>query len=369
VVASATIGRSSAGSEALSGRVRFAIAATSGAVLLGLLAWGVEARYHPVRPRILCVMPLGTGGVAVHFGFTNTEAEAVDVPFGDDNAILPASAGGAERRPTHFPPGSSGAYPDAAFVVTAKKGEEVGWRVGPRTARVDDETPTCLVPRLVKPEDVALVLPKPEVVKPPEPEVVKPPEPEVVKPPEPVVVEAPKPLVDRPTPKKPRPDAPKKPAEPIALALADLGTVQGGGMAILSGEIDSLGDPAITKRPVEGDEVVRDAGGVAGVVGGGSAQVGGTEVKRVAARVKVRPRGEWPSDAPPRAGAVLVRLSLLVGTDGRVKQAKVVRGAGPAFDREAKEVGMRAVFEPATVDGVAVESWVPWDVEFTPDGF
>lgn len=365
MVAQAPARGSKARSATLSGGARFAIAVASGAVLLGLLAWGIEARYHPVRPRILCVMPLGTGGMAVHFGFTNTEAEAVDVPFGEDNAILPASAGGAERRPTHFAPGSSGAYPDSAFVVTAKKGEGVAWKVGPRTVAVDDETPSCLVPKLVKPEDVALVLPKVEVVKPPEPEV-KPPEPEVVKPPEPVVVEAPKPAPDRATPKKPKPEGPKKPPEPVALALAGLGTVQGGGMAILSGEIDSLGDPSITKKPVEDVAVPRRDDGVGGT-GVGIAEI--REVKRVAARVKVRPRGEWPADAPPRAGAVIVRLSLLVGTDGRVKQAKVVRGAGPAFDREAKEVGMRAVFEPATLDGVAVESWVPWDVEFTPDGF
>jgi TonB family protein len=66
---------------------------------------------------------------------------------------------------------------------------------------------------------------------------------------------------------------------------------------------------------------------------------------------------------------VLVRLTLRVGTDGVVKQVRVVRGAGPAFDREARAGGMRARFEPAPVDGEPVESWVPWGVEFTPDDF
>ncbi len=139
-------------------------------------------------------------------------------------------------------------------------------------------------------------------------------------------------------------------------------------MGIQKGAYDTLGDAAVevteeTNRPSE-----------IGVVGGTPDGIGRVVAppappKRTVARVKSRPKGTWPSDAPPRAGAVLVRLSLLVGVDGAVKQVKVVRGAGPAFDREARAVGMRAVFSPATVDDKPVESWVPWDVEFTPDDF
>jgi len=336
---------------------RFGVASGAGAVVMAVLGVAVAMSYHPVRPRLLCAMPLGTGDTAVYFGYTNESAETVFEPAGPSNFATPFA-----ETTTTFLPGSSGSYPEVAFVVRAKPGEAVSWHLGPRTVRLDETTPRCPIPEEPKLNDQEVVLPKPEP--PPIAKVEPPPEP----PPEP-----PKPAEETPPPPPDRPqvkrDTPPRPArkeadEPIPLQLTELTNLEGG-MNILSGEVDVLGDPGndkpIDKAPAEVDGVV---GGVVGNTGD-IAPV--APPKRVAAKVKVRPKGEWPTDAPPRAGSVLVRLSLLVGVDGNVKQVKVIRGAGPAFDREAKAVGMRAVFSPATLDGEPVESWVPWDVEFTPD--
>jgi len=332
---------------------RFAIALASGVLVLAALGVAVAFTYHPVRPRILCAMPLGNGQMAVYFGYSNETDAPVDEPLGSANVVLPAGA-----PPTRFAPGSSGRYPNAAFVVTADKGQEVAWTLGPRTVRFTDETLRCPIPRSQEePEDVAFVPPKPAVIEVPPPE---PPKPEDLKPPPKLVERAPRPKQDRPPPPKP-----VEVKEPVALALTGLTNLEGG-IAIQKGDYDSFGDAAVEAKP----ETTAPREAVVGVEGG---VVGGTgpvtPPKRTPARVKVRPKGEWPADAPPRAGAVLVRLSLLVGADGKVKQVKVVKSAGAAFDREARAVGLRALFDPATVDDKPVESWVPWDVEFTPDDF
>ena len=343
---------------------RFAIALAAGVLLLAALGVAVALTYHPVRPRILCGMPLGTGEMAVYFGYSNEADAPVEEPLGSANVVVPAG-----RPPTRFSPGSSGRYPNAAFVVTAKKGDEIAWTLGPRTVRFDDETMRCPIPRTQsEPDRVAWVPPKPAVIEVPPPEPPKP-EPEPPKPPEPPPdeVKPPPKLGDRaPRPKQPKPEAPKpvEVKEPVALALTGLTNLEGG-IAIQKGDFDSLGDASVEARPETTKP--REIGVVGGVVGGVDTGEPAAPPKRTAARVKVRPRGEWPADAPPRAGAVLVRLSLLVGEDGKVKQVKVVKSAGAAFDREARAVGLRAVFEPATVDGKPLESWVPWDVEFTPD--
>lgn len=356
----------------MSGTTRFGIALGTGIVLMAALGVAVALSYHPVRPRILCAMPLGTGGYAVYFGYTNESDELVVEPRGASNRVLP----GGEPT-TSFAPGSSGSYPNAAFVVSARAGEEVAWTLGPRTVRLSEETLRCPIPTLSEPpEDVAWVAPKPAVIEPTPPPEPEPPAPET--PPEPKVEPPPEPVATKPPPKPPERKAPRpKPKKeitaiatveaPVALALTGL-TNMGSGMAIQKGEVDSLGDASV--KADERTNRVIDAGALGGVEGG---VPGGTldvkPPKRTPARVKTRPKGEWPVDAPPRAGSVLVRLSLLVGTDGKVKQVKVIRGAGAAFDREARAVGLRALFSPATVDDEPVESWVPWDVEFTPDDF
>lgn len=343
---------------------RFGIAFGTAAVLMAALGVAVAMSYHPVRPRVLCAMPLGTGTMAVFFGYSNEAEEAVIEPAGPRNHVEPKG-----EPPTTFEPGSSGVYPKAAFVVNAPANAEVSWTVGPRTARLDETTLRCVVPQLkAPPEDVAWIAPKPAVIEPvapepPKPEPPKPDEPEPPKPDEPVKP-APKLGDTAPKPKQVQPKT-DTPPPPVALSLTGLTNLPGG-IAVQKGDYDNFGDPEREVTP-ENDRPPAPQGDPTGKPDGTGTTPGEVVSKRVAAKVKSRPRGEWPADAPPRAGNVIVRLSLLVGEDGTVKQVKIVRGAGGAFDREARAVGMRAVFSPATVDGKPVESWVPWDVEFTPD--
>ena len=59
---------------------RFGIAFGTAAVLMAALGVAVAMSYHPVRPRVLCAMPLGTGTMAVYFGYSNEAEEAVVEP-------------------------------------------------------------------------------------------------------------------------------------------------------------------------------------------------------------------------------------------------------------------------------------------------
>lgn len=349
---------------------RFGIALLVTIAMGGSFAAAVESAWFPVRPRLLCVMPLGTGDHLAHFGYLNELPDAVEVPVGSRNAL--ADGARSENQTTRFEPGSLGTAEEPAFVVVFS-GPTTSWRLGPRSVEVDvAEVPQCPIRNVpAPPPDLAMLLPQKPPEPPPEPEpepVAEPepePQPEPVKPPEPQA-EPPKPPKERPqrpTPKtddKPQPTA--KPDEPIALQLTGL-TNLSGGMAINSGDRDSFGSAAVaptesnTRPPAPAREGTKD--------GDDGPAVAKPPVRREA-RVLSSPKGVWPEDAPPRAGAVQVRLSLRVGADGRVKEVKVIKRAGEAFDRAAREVGLKVVFSPATIDGEPVEVWVPWTVEFAP---
>jgi len=201
-------------------------------------------------------------------------------------------------------------------------------------------------------------LPKPEPPKPPEP---PPPKPE----PEPEVAEAPKP---KPKPKRkrrkgqpkrkkpaaaPKPEpAPEVAPEPAPLVLSNLGLT--GGVAVQSGEEDIFGDPSVaatkenTRPPPEVDEAPKGP------------------PKRVAPRVVKRANGSYPDDAPHLGRVVEVTLRLQVDEEGKVAKIHVVKGAGAAFDREARKTARRLRFKPGTLDDVPTPMWVPWVVVFEP---
>ncbi|MCB9734428.1 MAG: TonB family protein [Deltaproteobacteria bacterium] len=354
---------------------RFAVAIGLGLVIEGGIAWAVLDAYYPVRPQLLCVTNATPGTTIAFFGYANEADEARVEPVGGDNAFSP---GEADRgQPTTFAPGSSGRYPKAAFSV-AFSGPSLTWKLGPREVEATPESPPCPVPeRLRDLPDVAMVLPEkppeppPEPPKPPEPE----PEPEPPKPeeppPEPPKSAEPPPKATpprgQPKPTKPVPKDAPEPTEPPPLVLEGLTGLERG-VGIQTGDTTILGDAGIAAtrentvppRPATGDGV---EGGVPGGVPGGT--VGA--VVRKPPKVKRRVQGVYPDDAPRLGRAVVVGLSLLIGADGKVKQVKVVRGAGAAFDREAKVVGRKLEFYPATENGEPVEQWIPWTVEFTPD--
>jgi len=344
-----------------SARTRYLVAGGTAVVFAVLVTWSVVTAWHPLAPRLVCVEPLGNGQTAAYFGYTNALEEAQSEPVGDDNYFSPGELD--RHQPVAFASKAAIASKKDAFAV-AFSGDSLTWSLRGRAVKATPRSTRCPLPP--QKENVAWVKPKPPepppVVKPPEPPK---PEPEPPKPEEPK--EAPKPepklaaQAPRPKPKEVLKEQPKPP-EPVPLAIEGLTNLQGG-MAMQSGETTTLGSAEVEANK---DNTKPQAAGTTHGTPAGTGQTDGGQVKRTAPKVKVRPKGEWPADAPPRAGAVLVKLSLLVGTNGKVKEVRVVKSAGAVFDREAKRVGALAVFEPATVGDEPVEQWVPWVVEFTP---
>jgi TonB family protein len=339
---------------------RFAVAVVVTLLTGGALAAAVDHAWFPVRPRALCVLPLGTGGHLAHFGYVSEAEAAIALPVGDRNALLDGAS--SEGLPERFEPGAVGTLEAPAFVAQFS-GATMRWRLGPREEEVDPEAlPRCPLKNLppVAP-DLAMVLPPP----PPPPKVEPPPPPDEPPPAPETPAPPPKAVPDRPRPKQadPKPAEPAKPAEPIALQLSGLTNLGTAGIAINAGDTDSLGSAEVppTEANTRPPEPPRD----------GAAEGPETAPRKVVrreARVLSAPSdgAGWPEDAPPRSGPVRVKLSLRVGTDGKVREVRVVKQAGEAFDRAARSIGLKVVFSPATEDGVPVEVWVPWTVEFAP---
>lgn len=62
------------------------------------------------------------------------------------------------------------------------------------------------------------------------------------------------------------------------------------------------------------------------------------------------------------------KIKVLIGTDGRVRQAILVSASHPDFGKAAEKQALREWrFKPATRDGVAVEEWQTLTVTFTID--
>lgn len=74
---------------------------------------------------------------------------------------------------------------------------------------------------------------------------------------------------------------------------------------------------------------------------------------------------EYPELAKQAGVDGTVLVALLVGTDGRVKDARVTRSASPLLDRAALEALRRWVFRPALASGHPVAVWVSETVRFT----
>jgi TonB family protein len=82
--------------------------------------------------------------------------------------------------------------------------------------------------------------------------------------------------------------------------------------------------------------------------------------------------GELKVNYPPQARKLnrtaTVKVSVLVDENGRVAQAtlKDPRRAGFGFDEEALDSARRAVFQPATKNGVRVKMWYDLSISFQP---
>jgi protein TonB len=75
-------------------------------------------------------------------------------------------------------------------------------------------------------------------------------------------------------------------------------------------------------------------------------------------------RAAYPEAARRDAVEADVRLRLLVGADGRVSRAKLVKRAGRGFDQVALKLVKQFRFRPGTRGGNPVPTWIPWTYKF-----
>lgn len=323
-------------------RGRFAVAIAVGVTLVGALAWAASAAYHPLRPRILCQLPLGTGETAVYFGYTNDTEHDVVLANGEDNRV--SSWARVTALPTVFARGNSGRFPDAAFVATfapadVPENDTLSWHLGTRIARVTIDTPRCpIAPLSTPPDDIVWVKPRPvEALVPepipvaalgPQPPVAPPERPEKTpperpdKPPEPV-----KPRVPRQA-KTPEPDSGSGSKTPIAapgdgpdggpaIAGPGTGSAPQNGSGQGAGEASAPGTVKAPDRPATKSEMSPEAW--AGAVG-----------------ALVQRGLRYPRDAEDDGveGIAVVRID--VGADGAITQATLRTSAGdPRLDQAA----------------------------------
>lgn len=90
-----------------------------------------------------------------------------------------------------------------------------------------------------------------------------------------------------------------------------------------------------------------------------------------AADLKNCARPEWPKEALRLEQQGKVTLEFLVGADGDVRDARILRSSGyPLLDVAAQEGIRRCRFKPATKDGQPIEGWMRmqyvWTLENTP---
>lgn len=78
-------------------------------------------------------------------------------------------------------------------------------------------------------------------------------------------------------------------------------------------------------------------------------------------------RPVYPEEALAQKHEGTVTLRFLVGADGKVKDARVMRSSGyPALDEAARAGIAKCSFHPALAEGKAVEAWTLVQYVWTP---
>ena len=76
------------------------------------------------------------------------------------------------------------------------------------------------------------------------------------------------------------------------------------------------------------------------------------------------PQPRYTKEARDNKIQGIVLMKLLVGTDGTVKQAKILRGLPDGLDEQAIQAAWQVHFRPAMKDGQPVSFWVTMQIEF-----
>lgn len=319
------------------------------------VAVAVYANYKPLRPIFECVESSPDGSFVAHFGFWNRTRDRVDRPVGDENSF---NGDVADRgQPRLFPRGRSRPYPKAHFRVVSG-GEPLLWQLdghfavamwGARPCSVEPEPLERPEPKLQKIKPV--VDEKPDAKEEPKKTEEAPKKPEVK------AERTRKPKVRRKKKRKRKPVV----AEVVPLIVSNAGEF--GTIGVIGGDIDQFGSGGLgASTPAA--EVSDDLDAADGGSGVADEAPNKTVGPKILAQGKVT--GKYPPEASGLGRYVKVEMSLLVGTNGRVRKVRVIRSGGKLFDREARRVGHALKFRPGTTDGVPREMWVPWILEFLP---
>jgi TonB family protein len=76
------------------------------------------------------------------------------------------------------------------------------------------------------------------------------------------------------------------------------------------------------------------------------------------------PRPNYTEEARTNKAQGIVRARILIGSDGAVKQVRIIKGLPYGLNEEAIRAAMQMRFRPAMKDGLAVAYWMALDVEF-----
>ncbi len=85
-------------------------------------------------------------------------------------------------------------------------------------------------------------------------------------------------------------------------------------------------------------------------------------------RVLDLPQVKYPAEAADLDLTGMVMISVLVGHDGQVVEAKVKQGLHPLVDQAALEAARGGRYAPANESGVAVDGWVTVPFRYPPEG-
>ena len=92
------------------------------------------------------------------------------------------------------------------------------------------------------------------------------------------------------------------------------------------------------------------------------------EARFVPPRLLERVEAAYPDEARKQGLTATVLIQLVVGIDGRVASATLVKGAGHGFDESALEAARKLRFAPATRDGKPIAVQIDYEVHFELTG-
>ena len=76
------------------------------------------------------------------------------------------------------------------------------------------------------------------------------------------------------------------------------------------------------------------------------------------------PRPNYTEEARTNKAQGVVRARILIGSDGLVKQVRLIKGLPDGLNEEAIGAAMQMRFRPAMKGGAVVAFWMTLDVEF-----